>query len=126
MYFGEQRFPQKKFRLKYNDKSVEVYECITEHNTGVFFQYKNRTTRLKLKVTATFNKFDNWYLYLTSSDLNQNHKVEFKKYEKGKFRDDNDTNIVEIEINPVETGFFGYIASNFVLLEFILFIWKIP
>ena len=122
MYFGEQRFLQKKFRLKYNDKSVEVYECITEHNTGVFFQYKNRTTRLKLKVTATFNKFDNLYLYLTSSDLNQNHKVEFKKYEKGKFRDDNDTNIVEIEINPVEAGFFGYIASNFVLLEFILFI----
>ena len=107
IYFGEQRFPQKKFRLKYNDKPVEVYECITEHNTGVFFQYKNRTTRLKLRVTATFSKFDNLYLYLTSSDLNQNHEVEFKKYEKGKFRDDNDSNVVEIEVNPVETGFFG-------------------
>ena len=107
IYFGEQKFPQKKFRLKYNDKPVEVYECITEHNTGIFFQYKNRTTRLKLKVTATFNKYDNLYLNLTSSDLNENHEVEFKKYEKGKFRNDNDSNIVEIEINPIETGFFG-------------------
>ena len=107
IYFGEQRFSQKKFRLKYNDKPVEVYECVTEHNTGVFFQYKNRTTRLKLKVTATFNKFDNLYLNLTSSDLNQNHEIEFKKYEKGKFRSDNDSNVVEIEVNPVETGFFG-------------------
>ena len=107
IYFGEQRFPQKKYRLKYNDQPVEVYECITEHNTGVFFQYKNRTTRLKLKVTATFNNYDNLYLNLTSSDLNQNHEVEFKKYVKGKFRDDNDTNVVEIEINPIETGFFG-------------------
>ena len=107
IYFGEQKFPQKKYRLKYNDKPVEVYECVTEHNTGVFFQYKNRTTTLKLKVTATFNNYDNLYLNLTSSDLNENHEVEFKKYVKGKFRDDNDTNIVEIEVNPIETGFFG-------------------
>jgi len=107
IYFGEQKFPQKKYRLKYNDRPVEVYECVTEHNTGIFFQYKNRTTTLKLRVTATFTKFENLYLNLTSSDLNENHEVEFKKYVKGKFRDDNDTNIVEIEVNPIETGFFG-------------------
>ncbi len=107
IYFGEQRFPQKKFRLKYNEHPVEVYECVTEHNTGIFFQYKNRTTNLKLKVTAIFNKFENLYLNLTSSDLNQNKEVEFKKYAKGKFREDNDTNIVEIEVNPIETGFFS-------------------
>ncbi len=107
IYFGEQKFPQKKYRLKYNDKPVEVYECITEHNTGVFFQYKNRTTNLKLKVVAIFTKFNNLYLNLTSSDLNENHEVEFKKYVKGKFRDDNDTNIVEIDVYPFETGFFG-------------------
>ena len=107
IYFGEQRFPQKKFRLKYNDQPVEVYECITEHNTGVFFQYKNRTTTLRLRVTAIFNKFEILYLNLTSSDLNENHEVEFKKYVKGKFRDDNNSNVVEIEVNPIETGFFG-------------------
>ena len=107
IYFGEQKFPQKKYRLKYNDKPVEVYECITEHNTGVFFQYKNRTTNLKLKVVAIFTKYNNLYLNLTSSDLNENHEVEFKKYVKGKFRDDNDSNIVEIDVYPFETGFFG-------------------
>jgi hypothetical protein len=107
MFFGEQKFPQKKFRLKYNDKPVEVYECITEHNTGIFFQYKNRTTNLKLKVTVTFNEYDNLYLNLTSSDLNENHELKFKNYVKGQFREDNDTSIVEIEVNPFETGFFG-------------------
>ena len=70
-------------------------------------QYKNRTTNLKLRVTAVFNKFENLYLNLTSSDLNQNNELEFKKYAKGKFREDNDTNIVEIEVNPIETGFFS-------------------
>ena len=107
IYFGEQRFPQKKYRLKYNDRPVEVYECVTEHNTGIFFQYKNRTTNLRLKVIATFNNYENLYLNLTSSDLNENHEVEFKKYVKGQFRDDNDSNVVEIEVNPFETGFFG-------------------
>ena len=107
MYFGEQRFPQKKYRLKYNDNPVEVYECVTEHNTGIFFQYKNRTNNLKLKVTATFNEYENLYLNLTSSDLNENHEIKFKKYSKGQFRDDNDSNVVEIEVNPFETGFFG-------------------
>ena len=107
MFFGEQKFPQKKFRLKYNDKPVEVYECITEHNTGIFFQYKNRTTNLKLRVTVTFNEYNNLYLNLTSSDLNENHELKFKNYVKGKFREDNDTKVVEIEVNPFETGFFG-------------------
>ena len=107
IYFGEQKFPQKKYRLKYNDQPVEIYECITEHNTGIFFQYKNRTSKLRLRVTATFSKFENLYLNMTSSDLNENHEVQFKKYEKGKFRDDNDSNVVEIEVNPIETGFFG-------------------
>ena len=107
IYFGEQRFPQKKYRLKYNDRPVEVYECVTEHNTGIFFQYKNRTTNLRLKVIAVFNNYENLYLNLTSSDLNENHEVEFKKYVKGQFRDDNDSNVVEIEVNPFETGFFG-------------------
>jgi hypothetical protein len=107
LFFSEQRFPQKKFRLKYNERPVEVYECVTEHNTGVFFQYKNRTTHLKLKVTAVFNDYENLYLNLTSSDLNENNEVEFKKYAKGKFRDDNNSNVVELEVYPNETGFFG-------------------
>ena len=51
--------------------------------------------------------YENLYLNLTSSDLNENHEIKFKKYAKGQFRDDNDSNVVEIEVNPVETGFFG-------------------
>ena len=99
MFFREQKFPQKKFRLKYNDKPVEVYESITEHNIGIFFQYKNRTTNLKLRVTLIFNDYYNLYLNLTSSDLNENHELKFKNYVKEKFREDNDTNVVEYFYN---------------------------
>ena len=45
---GEQKFNQKKYRLRYNNKPVEVYECIAEYNTGVFFQYKNRTNDFRV------------------------------------------------------------------------------
>lgn len=62
---------------------------------------------MKLRVTAVFNDYENLYLNLTSSDLNENNEVEFKKYAKGKFRDDNDSNVVELDVYPNETGFFG-------------------
>ena len=63
---GEQKFNQKKYRLRYNNKPVEVYECITEYNTGVFFQYKNRTNDFRVKITAKFAKYDNLYITITS------------------------------------------------------------
>ena len=109
---GEQKFNQKKYRLKYNNKSVEVYEFIAEHNTGVFFQYKNRSSEFRLKVTATFSKFENLYLLITSSDLVEKGEVKLKKYVENKFRDDNDENSVTLIVEPGETGFFGLNAID--------------
>ena len=105
---GEQKFLQKKYRLRYNNKPVEVYECICEHNTGVFFQYKNRSTDFRVKITAKFSKYDNLYLLITSSDLNP----KLRKSVNGQFRDDNDDNFVEIVVEPGETGFFGLNAVD--------------
>ena len=109
---GEQKFNQKKYRLRYNNKPVEVYECIAEYNTGVFFQYKNRTNDFRVKITAKFSKYDNLYLTITSSDLEQGQDVRLRKPVSGQFRDDNDDNFVELIIEPGETGFFGLTAVD--------------
>ena len=109
---GEQKFPQKKYRLRYNNKPVEVYECITEHNTGVFFQYKNRSIDFRVKITAKFSKYDNLYLLITSSDLEKGGNAKLRKCIEGQFRDDNDDNFVEIVVEPGETGFFGLNAVD--------------
>ena len=109
---GEQKFPQKKYRLRYNNKPVEVYECIAEHNTGVFFQYKNRSTDFRVKITAKFSKYENLYLLITSSDLENGGKPQLRKYVEGQFRDDNEDNFVELAIEPGETGFFGLNAVD--------------
>ena len=109
---GEQKFNQKKYRLRYNNKPVEVYECIAEYNTGVFFQYKNRTNDFRVKITAKFSKYDNLYLTITSSDLEQGQTVRLRKPVPGQFRDDNNDNFVELIIDPGETGFFGLTAVD--------------
>ena len=109
---GEQKFNQKKYRLRYNNKPVEVYECIAEYNTGVFFQYKNRTNDFRVKITAKFGKYDNLYLTITSSDLEQGQTMRLRKPAPGQFRDDNDDNFVELIIEPGETGFFGLTAVD--------------
>ncbi len=109
---GEQKFPQKKYRLRYNNKPVEVYECIAEHNTGGFFQYKNRSTDFRVKITAKFSKYENLYLLITSSDLENGGTAKLRKCVEGQFRDDNDDNFVELVIEPGETGFFGLNAVD--------------
>ena len=109
---GEQKFNQKKYRLKYNNKPVEVYECIAEHNTGVFFQYKNRSNDFRVKITAKFAKYDNLYLMITSSDLEKGGNIRLRHYAPNQFRDDNNDNFVELIIEPGETGFFGLNAID--------------
>ena len=109
---GEQKFNQKKYRLRYNNKPVEVYECIAEHNTGVFFQYKNRSNEFRVKITAKFTKYDNLYLLITSSDLEKGESMRLRKYVPNQFRDDNNDNFVELIIEPGETGFFGLNAVD--------------
>ena len=109
---GEQKFNQKKYRLRYNNKPVEVYECIAEYNTGVFFQYKNRSNDFRVKITAKFAKYDNLYLMITSSDLERGEEMRLRKYAPNQFRDDNNDNFVELIIEPGETGFFGLNAID--------------
>ena len=107
LLLSEQKFKSKKFRLRYNNKPVEIFECITEHNTGVFFLYKNRTSEFRVKVTAKFNKTDNLYLQILSQDLKTIKYLPLRLYVEGQFRDDDKSREVSITVEPREVGFFG-------------------
>lgn len=113
IFLTEQKFNQKKYRLRYNNKAVQVYELITEHNTGVFFLYKNRSKDLKLQVTIRFNKHENLYLQLTSSDFEENEgKLRLREYKENAFRDDSDEDTVTLSIKPGQDAFFGLSAYD--------------
>ena len=111
---AEERFRPKRFMLKYNNKPVEIYECVTEHNTGVLFQYKNKTKDLKVSITITFSNFDNLYLSLFCDDMKNNEDKALKLRENvnGKFRDDSDEDSVSLTIEPGENKFFGISAVD--------------
>ena len=106
----EQKFHSKKYKLRYNNKPVEIYECVAEHNTGVFFIYKNRDPELRVQVTAKFTKRNNLYLAITSSDLEEGG-MKLRKPNGDEFREEGgDT--VTISVEPGETGFFGLNAID--------------
>jgi hypothetical protein len=107
LLLSEQKFKSKKFRLRYNNKPVEIFECITEHNTGVFFLYKNRTSEFRVKVTAKFSKTDNLYLQILSQDLKTIKYLPLRLCVDGQFRDDDKSREVSITVEPREVGFFG-------------------
>lgn len=111
---AEERFRPKRFMLKYNNKPVEIYECVTEHNTGVLFQYKNKTRDLKVSITITFSNLDNLYLSLLCDDIknSQDKTLKLRESVRGKFRDDNDSNEVSLTIEPGENKFFGIRAVD--------------
>ena len=112
VFLAEQRFRSKKYKLRYNNKPVEIFECITEHNTGVFFHYKNRTSDFRVRVTANFIKLDNLYLQLNSNDLKTLKELKLRKNIEGKFKEDGDDQSVTVTIEPGQTGFFGLVASD--------------
>ena len=112
VFLQEQKFHSKKYKLRYNNKPVEIFECITEHNTGVFFHYKNRTSDFRVRVTANFTKLDNLYLQLNSNDLKTLKELKLRKYVKGKFKNENDDKSVTVTIEPGQTGFFGLVAMD--------------
>ena len=118
VYLYEKKFTPKKFRLRYNNKPVDIFECITEHNTGVFFHYKNRTRDYKIKVTARFSKVENLYLQVCSDDLKNNNQLQLRRNIEDQFRDDSNEKIVIINVLPGETGFFGLGASD-VFMKFL-------
>ena len=106
----EQKFNSKKYRLRYNNKPVEIYECVTEHNTGIFFLYKNRDSELRVQVTAKFTKRNNLYLSIASSDLEQGG-MKLRKPNGEEFREEGGETVV-ITVEPGETGFFGLSAID--------------
>ena len=106
-----EKFRSKKFMLKYNQKPVEIYECVTEHNTGVLFQYKNKTKDLKITVKVVFNDLDNLYLSLVSDDV-KGKEMKLRDSVNGKFRDDLDEDSVEVTVLPGQTKFFGVRAVD--------------
>ena len=106
----EQKFPSKKYKLRYNNKPVEIYECVAEHNTGVFFLYKNRDSELRVQITAKFTKRNNLYLAITSSDLEQG-EVRLRKQNGEEFREEGGETVT-ITVEPGETGFFGLSAID--------------
>ena len=106
----EKKFNSKKYKLRYNNKPVEVYECIAEHNTGVFFIYKNRDPELRVQVTAKFTKRNNLYLAITSSDLEEGG-MKLRKPNGNEFREEGGEDVTII-VEPGETGFFGLSAID--------------
>ena len=105
------KFRSKKFMLKYNSKPIEVYECVTEHNTGVLFQYKNKTKDMKVTVKVVFNDLDNLYLSIVSDDV-KGKDMKLRNSTAGKFRDDLDEDSVEVTVLPGQTKFFGIRAVD--------------
>lgn len=108
----EQKFKPKKYRLKYNNKPTEIFECVTEHNTGILFQYKNKTPDLKADITVIFSELDNLYLSIVSDDLKKDNETVLRESIAGQFRDDNDSKEVTLTVAPGETKFFGLRAID--------------
>ena len=106
----EQKFTSKKYKLRYNNKPVEIYECVAEHNTGVFFIYKNRDSELRVQITAKFTKRNNLYLSITSSDLEEGG-MKLRKPNGEDFREEGGETVT-ISVEPGEIGFFGLNAID--------------
>ena len=106
----EQKFNSKKYKLRYNNKPVEIYECVAEYNTGVFFIYKNRDAELRVQITAKFTKRNNLYLAITSSDLEEGG-MKLRKPNGDEFREEGGETVT-ITVEPGETGFFGLSAID--------------
>lgn len=105
---AEEIFRPKKVMLKFNEVATEIYECITEHNTGIFFQYKNKTRDIRLTVTVTFKNLNNLYLALVSDEIERGLRESIK----GRFREEDDSNSVTLVIPPGKNKFFGIRAVD--------------
>ena len=110
----DEKFKPKKCRLKFKDEPVNVIECVTEHNTGVFFHYKNRTNDLKLTVTVDFKNIKNLYLSIMSDDAmnNDDKKMHLREYVEGQFKEEDKSTTVTLVVPPGEAKFFGASAID--------------
>ena len=106
VFLTEKKFTSKKYKLRYNNKPIDAFEVITEHNSGVFFLYKNRTKEYKININAKFTKCDNLYLKICSEDIKTQNNLILRNY-SGNFRDDSKDPVINIEVEPGQIGFFG-------------------
>ena len=106
VFLTEKKFTSKKYKLRYNNKPIDAFEVITEHNSGVFFLYKNRTKEYKININAKFTKCDNLYLKICSEDIKTKNNLILRNY-SGNFRDDSKDPVINIEVEPGQIGFFG-------------------
>ena len=93
-----------------SDLCFDYLPNISEHNTGVFFIYKNRDPELRVQVTAKFTKRNNLYLAITSSDLEEGG-MKLRKPNGNEFREEGGETVT-ITVEPGETGFFGLSAID--------------
>ena len=95
-----------KMRLKYNEKEIEIYECIIEHSSGVLFYYKNKTNDMTVNINVTFKEMKNLVFNMTSDqllDLNNNNKNSDKNNEKKN---------IKITVPPNTNKFIQMISIN--------------
>ena len=105
---NEQKFRAKKTKLRYEGKPIEVFQCITEHNTGVFFHFKNRTPDLRLNVLTTLKDHNNLCLQLNSDESKEDQLEMFKNVDEINKGDEE----VLVTVLPGQTGFFALNAID--------------
>ncbi len=65
----EKMVQSRKSRIKYNNKFVEIFETVSEHNNGVIFKYKNKTRDLKITAIIKFTALNNLQITSKSDEL---------------------------------------------------------
>jgi len=65
----EKKTQVKKNRIKYNNKFVEIFEVVCEHNKGILFKYRNKTKDLKLTAHLKFTDLHNLAITTRSDEL---------------------------------------------------------
>lgn len=113
----EKKFQSRKNRLKYNNKYVEVYENIIEHNTGVIFKYRNKTKDLRVSIHLTFDNLENLVIGMHSDQLKKNdEKVEdpYASVDPSKVIIDiyDPDKEVIVDLDPDESKFFELSTIN--------------
>jgi len=116
----EKKFPPKKNRVKYNDKLVEIYECVLEHNSGVLFKYKNRTADLEFNAHIIFDEMENLKISLkpgsiAESDENEERVEILSEVEttNSPYKIQNEGKEVVITLEPGETKIFELTAIDY-------------
>jgi hypothetical protein len=117
---NEKKFLPKKNRVKYNNKLVEIYECVVEHNSGVLFKYKNKTNDLKFNAHVIFDDMENLKISLKPESILEDEEsgdaVESYSYydpSRSPYKIGNPDKEVVIVLEPGETKIFELTAIDY-------------